>query len=173
MIIKSPIKLDLNDRSSIAVIGGGPSGSFFSYFALDFAKRIDLDISLDIYEPKNFTKPGAGGCNHCGGIVSESLVQKLSTDGIVLPSSIIRRGIETYTLHIEHGNTIIKTPKEEQRIASVYRGAGPKGCINNSQESFDNHLLELCNKKGANIINNKIIEGKRVRDGIMLRSKKM
>ena len=173
MIIKSPIKLDLNDRSSIAVIGGGPSGSFFSYFALDFAKRIDLDISLDIYEPKNFTKPGAGGCNHCGGIVSESLVQKLSTDGIVLPSSIIRRGIETYTLHIEHGNTIIKTPKEEQRIASVYRGAGPKGCINNSQESFDNHLLELCNKNGANIINDKIIKGQRVKDGIILRSKKM
>jgi len=173
MIIKPPLNLELNDRSSIAVIGGGPSGSFFSYFALDFAKRLDLDIKLDIYEPKNFTKPGAGGCNHCGGIVSESLVQKLSTDGIVLPSNIIRRGIETYTLHIEQGNTIIKTPKEEQRIASVYRGAGPKGCMNNSQESFDNHLLELCKKNGATIIQDKIIEGQRVEDGIILRSKKI
>ena len=66
MVIKSPLNLELNDGSLIAVIGGGPSGSFFSYFALDFAKRYDLDISLDIYEPKNFTKPGAGGCNHCG-----------------------------------------------------------------------------------------------------------
>ena len=79
-------EIKLVDGSNIAVIGGGPSGSFFTYYALEFASRLDLNITIDIYEAKNFTKIGAGGCNHCGGIISESLVQKLSTDGIIIPT---------------------------------------------------------------------------------------
>ncbi len=104
MIENSTAQNQLNDGDSIAVIGGGPSGSFFSYFALDFAKRYDLEITIDIYEAKNFTKVGAGGCNHCGGIISESVVQTLATDGIVIPSSIIRRGIKhiLFTLNKEN-----------------------------------------------------------------------
>ena len=74
---QSSHNMELVDGSSVAVIGGGPSGSFFSYFALEFAARLDVDINIDIYEPKNFSKIGSSGCNHCGGIVSESLVQKL------------------------------------------------------------------------------------------------
>ena len=164
--------IELNDGDAIAVIGGGPSGSFFSYFALEFSKRFDLDISIDIYEAKNFTKIGAGGCNHCGGIISETLVQKLSTDGIIIPSDIIQRGVNTYTLHTEQGQTVIDTPSHEQRIASVFRGCGPKGCTANSQRSFDNFLLGLCKKKGANVILEKISKAERIDDGIMIRSKK-
>ncbi len=166
------LELELTDGSSIAVIGGGPSGSFFSYFALEFAKRFDIDISVDIYETKNFTKIGAGGCNHCGGIISESLIQKLSTDGIVIPSNIIRRGIDTYTLHVEQGESTINSPSNEQRIASVFRGCGPKGCTDTSQRSFDNYLLALCKEEGANIISEKITQAERVADGIIIRSKK-
>ena len=93
----SPNKLELEDGSNIAVIGGGPAGSFFTYFTLDFANRMDLRIHIDIIEPKSFNTAGPAGCNHCGGIVSESLVQNLSAEGIVLPTSVIRRGIESYT----------------------------------------------------------------------------
>ncbi|HDY69251.1 MAG TPA: hypothetical protein ENH85_15875 [Candidatus Scalindua sp.] len=42
--------IKLNDGSQIAVIGGGPAGSFFSYFFLDFAERIDLDVQIDVFE---------------------------------------------------------------------------------------------------------------------------
>lgn len=163
--------LELNDRSSIAVVGGGPAGSFFTYFALDFAKRFDLDIAIDVYEAKDFTKIGAGGCNHCGGIISESLVQSLASDGIVIPSNIIRSGIKTYTLHVEQGKTVIKAPSNEQRIASVFRGCGPKGCLDTSQRSFDDFLLKLCEKNGANIIYEKITKLERVNDGILIDSK--
>ena len=86
-------RIELTDGSAIAVVGGGPAGSFFSFYALEYAKRFDLDIQLDIYEAKDFGKIGAGGCNHCGGIVSESLVQQLATDGIVIPDRIIQKGI--------------------------------------------------------------------------------
>jgi flavin-dependent dehydrogenase len=164
--------LELNDESKVAVIGGGPAGSFFTYFALDFAERIGIDIDIDIYEAKDFTCAGPSGCNHCGGIVSESLVQMLSTEGIVLPPNVIRKGIETYTLHLESGSTVIKTPLEEQRIAAVYRGFGPKGTHEDEQESFDNYLLNLCEQKGANVLIDKVISLDRTADGIFLKSLK-
>jgi flavin-dependent dehydrogenase len=164
--------LELDDNSSIAVIGGGPAGSFFTYFALDFAQRVGIDINIDIYEAKDFTCAGPSGCNHCGGIVSESLIQMLSTEGIVLPANVIQKGIETYTLHLESGTTVIKTPLEEQRIAAVYRGFGPKGAHEDDQESFDNFLLQLCAKKGANIHIDKVTSLERTDDGINLSSRK-
>lgn len=164
-------EIELKDGSSIAVVGGGPAGSFFTYFALDLARRYDLKINIDVYEAKDFTCPGPAGCNNCGGIVAESLVQMLSTDGIILPSSIIRRGIYSYTLHMEQGKTVINTPRKEQRIASVFRGSGPKNFANNEQLSFDNYLLGLCVKKGAKIIIDRITEAKRVEDGIIIRAK--
>ena len=100
MIPLSTSGIELVDGSRIAVIGGGPAGSFFSYYALEYARRFDLELELDIYEAKDFTKIGASGCNHCGGIISESLVQELATDGLVIPSEIIQRGINTYTMHL-------------------------------------------------------------------------
>ena len=170
MADQSHQNIELVDGSSIAVIGGGPAGSFFSYFALEFASRFDLEINIDIYEAKNFSKIGAGGCNHCGGIVSESLVQKLSTVGIVIPSEIIQRGISSYTMHVEHGTGVIKTPSNEQRIASVFRGCGPKGCLDTSQRGFDNFLLGLCKEKGASVIAEKISKMERLEDGIVVKS---
>jgi len=37
---------------------------------------------VDIYESKNFQQTGPAGCNMCGGIISESLVQVLATEGM-------------------------------------------------------------------------------------------
>lgn len=164
--------INLVDGSRIAVIGGGPSGSFFTYYALEFANRLDLTINIDVYEAKNFTKIGSGGCNHCGGIISESLVQKLSTDGIIIPTEIIQRSINTYTMHVENGDALIQTPSKEHRIASVFRGCGPKGCMDPSQRSFDNYLLDLCREKGAQVILEKITELERCDDGIIVKSRK-
>ena len=173
MASRSKINIELKDGSTIAVIGGGPAGSFFTYYALEFAKRLDLDISIDIFEAKNFTKIGAGGCNHCGGIVSESLVQKLSTDGIIIPTEIIQRGVNSYTMHVENGQAMIQTPDKERRIASVFRGCGPKGCLDVTQRSFDNYLLDLCKKKGAQVFLEKITGIQRVDDGVVVKSRKI
>ena len=38
--------LQLQDGSRVAVIGGGPAGSFFAYFLLQFAQRLGLDLTL-------------------------------------------------------------------------------------------------------------------------------
>ena len=41
--------LELTDGSRVGVIGGGPAGSFFSFFLLNMADAIGLDVSVDIY----------------------------------------------------------------------------------------------------------------------------
>lgn len=163
----------LADGSRIAVIGGGPAGSFFTYFALDFAGRMGIDISVDIYEAKDFTCSGPKGCNNCGGIISESLVQMMSAEGIVIPPEVIRRGIESYTMHLETGITQIETPLREQRIAAVYRGFGPIGAFDQAYASFDNFLLGLCLQKGAKAIYERVTALARTDDGILISTRQV
>jgi len=83
--------LQLEDGSRVAVVGGGPAGSFFAYFLLDMAGRAGLNLQVDIYEPRDFSRPGPPGCNMCAGIVSESLVQMLAAEGINLPEKVFAR----------------------------------------------------------------------------------
>jgi flavin-dependent dehydrogenase len=139
----------LEDGANIAVVGGGPTGSFFSIFALKMARMMGKEISLTIFEPKDFTKDGPGGCNRCGGIISELLVQTLAIEGINLPDSVVRKGINSYRLHTTHGEVFIATPSLEKTIATVYRGGGPRGAIGENKESFDRFLLAQAVREGA------------------------
>jgi flavin-dependent dehydrogenase len=135
----SPIMLENGSR--VAVIGGGPAGSFFSYFLLDMAERINLQIRVDIYEPRNFDIPGPTGCNMCGGVLYESLVQSLAVEGINLPETVVRRGVEHNMLHLDRGTVCIQTPRREKRIATTFRGMGPRGLMDFSREGLDSFLL--------------------------------
>lgn len=151
--------LRLDKGSRVAVIGGGPAGSFFSYFLLTMGGRAGLDIGVDIYEPKDFSQFGQCGCNKCGGIIYEALVQSLATDGIVLPPSVVQQGIAGYTFHTDEGIVRIKPPTDERRIASVRRGAGPCGASALSvAASFDGHLLAMAQGKGARIVRDRVTE---------------
>ena len=142
----------LGDGSRVAVIGAGPSGTLFSYFLLNMAESLGLELSVDIYEPRRFCHRGPAGCNHCGGVISESLVQRLATEGVTLPDGVVQRGIESYTLHMDIGDVEIRTPVDERRIAAVYRGNGPRESEPTDSESFDGYLQRLANEKGANLI---------------------
>jgi flavin-dependent dehydrogenase len=139
----------LENGSRVAVIGGGPAGSLFSYFFLDMAARVDLEVAVDIYERKDFSGKGPAGCNMCGGVVSESMVQALAAEGINIPNTVVQRGIDSYVLHMDEGSLRIDTPLHEKRIAAVSRGAGPRGNKEMHWRSFDGYLLELAASKGA------------------------
>ena len=145
-------ELVLDNGSRVGVIGGGPAGSFFSYFLLVMSQRVGIDVQVDIYESRDFSVPGPTGCNMCGGIISESLVQTLATEGINLPSTVVERAIDSYVLHMDAGNVRIETPLHEMRIAAVHRGAGPKGIKELKWRSFDAYLLELAVGKGVHLI---------------------
>jgi len=150
--------LNLEDNSRVAVIGAGPAGTFFSYFLYAMAERVGLDVQVDIFESRDFSKAGPPGCNMCGGIVSESLVQTLATEGINLPSTVIQRGIDSYVLHMDVGSVKIETPLQEKRIGAVHRGAGPRGNLETQWESFDGFLLKLAKDKGTNVVSGRVEE---------------
>ena len=142
----------LQDGSRVAVVGGGPAGSFFSFFLLKMAAAINLEIEVDLYEPRSFSRCGPSGCNHCGGIVSESLVQILAAEGINLPRGVVQRGIESYVVHMDVGDVTIDSPAGEQRIAALYRGNGPREGAEAPLESFDGYLQGIAIERGARVV---------------------
>lgn len=156
--------LTLENGSRVAVIGGGPAGSFFSHFLLTMAQRAGKEIAVDIYEPRNFDKPGPTGCNNCGGIISEWLVQALAADGINLPTDVVERGVDSYVLHMDAGDVHIETPLHEKRIGSVHRGAGPRGIKEICFRGFDSFVLEQACNKGARVTNGRV-DAVELRDG--------
>ncbi len=164
--LDGPGSLALESGARVAVVGGGPAGSFFTYFLLRLAGAIDLTLNVDIFEPRHFSLGGPAGCNHCGGIVSESLVQLLAADGITLPDSVIQRAIYSYVLHMDVGSVEIESPVQEQRIASIYRGNGPRGGEESSWESFDGFLQRHCQQQGARVIHELVVELGRSASGL-------
>ena len=144
--------LELTDGSRVGVVGGGPAGSFFSFFLLAMADSIGLEVAVDVYEPRFFTHRGPAGCNHCGGIISESLVQMLAAEGINLPPTVVQQGIDSYVLHTDQGDVRIQAPLDEKRIAAVYRGNGPRESEPIEVAGFDRHLLHLASSSGARVV---------------------
>ena len=166
-----PDQLRLEDGSRVAVMGGGPAGSFFGYFLLEQAERVSLKLQLDIYEPRDYSLAGPPGCNMCAGIVSESLIQMLALDGINLPPSVIQRGMDSYMLHNNAGQVRLETPYLEKRIGAVFRGSGPRGIANSERISFDGFLLERAVAKGANLIRKRVDGVERVDGRIQLKTR--
>ena len=123
---------------------------------LDLAERAGLDVNIDIYEDQNFARSGPAGCNHCGGIVSESLVQLLASEGINLPPDVVQRSFDSYVLHMDVGSIKIETPLEEKRIAAMFRGAGPLKSKGMERGSFDGFLQQLTVEKGANLVSQRV-----------------
>jgi flavin-dependent dehydrogenase len=160
----------LEDGARVAVVGGGPTGSFFSFFLLDMAERMGMDLKVDIYESRDFSLPAPRGCNKCAGVISESLVQNLAMEGINLPPSVVRRGVNSYVLHTDMGSVRLETPLHEKRIGAMYRGAGPRGIKEFKWESFDGHLLSLAEKKGARVINTRVKDVERTHGRLLVKA---
>ncbi len=150
--------MELENGSRVAVVGGGPAGSFFSYFLLELAERNGRDVTIDIYEPRNFSGVGPAACNMCGGIISESLVQHLATEGINLPPTVVQRGINSYMLHMDVGSVRIETPLHEMRIGAVHRAGGPRDQTEPKWSSFDGFLQTLAVERGAHLIRERVEE---------------
>jgi flavin-dependent dehydrogenase len=149
---------NLGDGARVAVVGSGPAGSLFSSFLLEMGQRVGVNLAVDIYEPRAFAQPGPVGCNMCGGIISETLVQNLALDGVILPPGVVQRGIDSYVLHMDVGSVRISTPSQETRIGAVHRGGGPRDATEAKWLSFDAHLQALAVDRGARVIQTRVDE---------------
>jgi flavin-dependent dehydrogenase len=113
--------LSLRDRSRIAIIGGGPAGAFFAHFAHKYAEEMGINITVTIFDGKDFLKKGPQGCNLCAGVIAESLNLNLKDEGIFLPEKRIINQLEGYCFHAE-GRTLnlSHTNNKTDRINTVF-----------------------------------------------------
>ncbi len=135
--------------SRVAVIGGGPAGSFFALYLLRFALERGLAPEVHIYEPRDFGLAGPKGCNRCAGILSLSLLRNIGELGLKVPPEVIQARISTYALQSPYDYMEIQTPSPGEEIYSVYRGSGPLRFPLHPSVSFDSYLLGMAKSRGA------------------------
>ena len=150
--------LFLKNGSKIAIIGGGPGGSFFAHFASRYAKEAGIDVSIKIYDRKSFCQRGPRGCNMCAGVISENLFNNLEEEGINIADFCVQRKIEGYCFHTQDESVVLHHPDSEHipRIVTVFRGNGPLQSEHEGNVSFDDYLLNHVKEQGVDIISDMI-----------------
>lgn len=147
-------RLRLRNNSKIAIIGGGPAGSFFANDAIQYAKKLGINIQITIFDGKDFSQRGPSGCNMSAAVIASTLHAKLIKDGIVLPKRIIRHEIKGYYFQTEEYGIELYKPEQSDKssILAVYRGNGPLYSTNTKSHSFDDCLLGHVIDQGVNAI---------------------
>ncbi|MDR4505992.1 MAG: hypothetical protein MRK01_14560 [Candidatus Scalindua sp.] len=150
----------LKDGSLIAIIGGGPAGSFFAHFASRYAAEMGLEVSIRIFDKKDFCQSGPRGCNMCAGVISENLCNKLEEEGITIPLLCTQRRIEGYCLQTQDDSVLLHhpVPGHVPEIVTVFRGNGPLLHEHEGNVSFDDFLLNHVKKRGVEVISG-IVKG--------------
>ena len=151
MYKQEPIRLETN--SKVAVIGGGPAGSFFALYLLRFAEERCITPEITIYQERDFDKLGPKGCKGCAGILSISLLRNLKELGLTIPETIIQSKIDHYAVHSPYNSISISNPEKETQIVSVYRGGGPRVSQHDDPISFDGWLLRQTQERGVTVVN--------------------
>jgi len=150
--------LKLRPGSHIAVIGGGPAGSFFALHLLKKARAIRLPLKVTVFERKHFGLPGPAGCNMCAGILSSRVVKGVQELGLTIPPSIIMGRVNRYVLHWRQATVAIEQPDPARQILSVFRAAGPKCGALPPDASFDAFLLSQVESAGAFLVPERVLE---------------
>ena len=135
----------------IAVVGGGPAGSFSALCALKHSHLAGREISVTIYEGKDFSRPGQPGCNMCAGLIPASVVSQFSTLDLTIPPEMILSHISSYALHTTAGVLNARQLDAQADVISVYRGTGPAYGGRQDRISFDAYLLEQAVARGARL----------------------
>lgn len=135
----------------VGVIGGGPAGSFFALYALDYAARLGREVSVTIYEGKDFRRFGQPGCNMCAGIIPVSVLDRFTELRLSVPPELVLSRISSYSLHTSAGSLSASQPDPRAQIISVYRGAGPRYGHPPDLLSFDEFLVEQAVARGAKV----------------------
>ena len=146
--------MKLKNGSDVVIVGGGPSGTFSSILLSEYASQKDMHLNITILEKKSFLTEGPGGCNLCAGVVSSSLLDKLSEMNIKLPKHVIRREIHGYVFKMH--NESLELEDKDKHIACVYRGNGPRKSDQKRIISFDYFLKDEAVKRGVNFVNTNV-----------------
>ena len=127
--------------SKVAIIGGGPAGSLFALYLLQYAEQRGSRPGITIYQQRNYDELGSKGCKGCAGILSPSLLGNLSELGLSVPEEIVQSKIEHYAVHSPYALISVTNPEKGVEITSIYRGGGPSRAHHENPINFDGWLL--------------------------------
>ncbi len=152
-------RASLRDNDSIAIVGGGPAGSFFAIHLLQEANRLHRPLNVVIVEKRGLTDLGGDGfqcqgCNFCAGGISPRLHEILDEHGLVVPEEVIQGRIDYVWIQGHWKNFRLRVPKGMQ-MYSVFRGSLPSR-RSGRPGGFDAFLLGEAVKKGARILYGKV-----------------
>ena len=111
-------------NSRVAVIGGGPAGSFFALFLLHYARQTGKRYEVTIYQERDFNGLGPKGCKGCAGVLDMSVVENLKELDLTIPEEIIQSKIVHYAVHSPYTSISISNPGKGVKILSVTGVAG-------------------------------------------------
>ena len=145
----------LQNNDSVAIIGGGPAGSFFAIHLLREAKRLNRHIDVVIVEKRGPIDLGADGfqcrgCSFCAGVISPRLNEILEEHGLIVPDEIIQGRFDYVWIQGQWKNFRLRVPKD-MRMYSVFRGSLPSR-RSGRPAGFDGFLLGEAVKEGARIL---------------------
>jgi len=141
----------LEDGSRVAVVGGGPAGSFFALSLLRFGRERGIRPRITVYQDRDFDELGTKGCKGCAGILSTAMLGNLRELDLRVPEEIVQTSIDHYTVHSPFTSISIRNPEEGRDIVSVYRGGGPRLSHYDARISLDGWLLRQAQAQGANV----------------------
>ncbi len=153
--MKTPAQsTSLVDGDRVAVVGGGPAGSFFAIHLLREARRLGRNLEVVIIEKRGPTDLRVDdfqcrGCNFCAGLISPRLNEVLGECGLVIPEEIIQGRIDYVWIHGQWKNLRLRVPSDKQ-MYSVFRGSLP-GRRTGRPAGFDGFLLGEAAREGARI----------------------
>ena len=145
----------LQNGDRVAIVGGGPAGSFFAIRLLREAKRLSRNIEVVIIEKRGPIDACSEdfqcrGCNFCAGLISPRLNKILDDHGLVVPEEIIQGRIDNVWIQGQWKNFRLRVPND-MRMYSVFRGSLP-GRRSGRPAGFDGFLLGAAVREGARIL---------------------
>ena len=151
--------MQLRNNDTVAIVGGGPAGSFFAIKLLREARRVNRTLDVVIVEKrapicKGDVTQECRGCSFCAGGISPRLHQILEEERLTVPEEIIQSRIEYVWIQGQWKNFRLRVPKD-MRMYSVFRGSLP-GRRDGNAAGFDGFLLGEAIKEGARMLYGKV-----------------
>ena len=145
----------LQNNDCVAIVGGGPAGSFFAIHLLREARRLNRRIDVVIVEKRGPIELGpdgcqSRGCSFCAGGISPRLNEILKEHDLVVPDEIIQGRFDYVWIQGQWKNFRLRVPKDMQ-MYSVFRGSLPSR-RSGRPGGFDGFLLGEAVKEGARIL---------------------
>jgi flavin-dependent dehydrogenase len=148
----------LRDNATVAIIGGGPAGSFFAIHLLRQARARRRRLRIVVFErrrppPRAHPDVQCGpykGCPRCAAGISPRLYDALTELGIVIPENVLQNRIQSISVQGDWKPVYLDVPKD-RRMLSVFRGTLPHG-NGLGHASFDEFLIDAATDQGAELI---------------------